>query len=110
MVVVLLSVLASALFAAEAGADVVVDDELVEDELEAGAPEVSVLAVVAAAESVAAGAVAVTVFVVIVAEESLLDALPEPLPQEATKRPIERASTLNFTNFMMFNFSLVTYG
>ena len=30
------------------------------------------------------------------------------LPQEATKRPIESASTLNFTNFIIFSF-LVGY-
>jgi len=36
----------------------------------------------------------------IVDDVSLLDALPFPLPQEATKRPIESANTLNFTNFI----------
>src|SRR5579872_5633979 len=35
------------------------------------------------------------------AVESVLVASPLPLPQDATKRPNERASTLNFTNFIL---------
>jgi hypothetical protein len=62
------------------------------------------VAVAIAAESAAgAGAGAGVAFtVVVVAEvESVLAASPPPLPQDATKRPKERASTLNFTNFII---------
>jgi hypothetical protein len=53
----------------------------------------------------AAGGGVVVVVVVVIDAESFLVASPLPLPQEATKRPIERASTLNFTNFINFVFS-----
>jgi hypothetical protein len=60
-------------------------------------------AVVVSAGAVGAGAAVVVV--VVVDAESVLAASPLPLPQEATKRPIERASTLNFTIFIILFFS-----
>ena len=49
----------------------------------------------------AAGGGVVVVVVVLVDVESLFAASPLPLPQDATKRPIDRANTLIFTNFII---------
>jgi hypothetical protein len=57
--------------------------------------------IVSGAAGAGAGAGAgATAVVVVVDVESVLDALPLPLPQDAAKRPKERASTLSFTNFI----------
>ena len=55
----------------------------------------------AGAASGAAGASVVVVVVSVVAEVSVV---ASPLPHDATKRPIVRANTLNFTNFITFVF------
>jgi hypothetical protein len=57
--------------------------------------------IVSAGAAGAAGAVVAGAAVAALAVESLVLFSPPPLPQEATKSPNERASTLNFTNFIL---------
>jgi len=92
LVVVLVSILLSAAGVA-AGA-------ILEESALAGAA-----VIVSAGAAAGAGAGAGTA-VVVADAESVEDVVPDPLPQDATKRPIDRASTLNFTNFMLFVFCL----
>ncbi len=61
----------------------------------------------AGAAGAGAGVSVVVVVVVLVAAESVVAAAPPPLPHDATKRPIDRASTLNFTNFIISFFRLL---
>src|SRR5205814_1898311 len=61
-------------------------------------------AVIVSAGAGAGAGAAASVVVVEVAVESVFAASPLPLPQEATKRPIERANTLNLTNFIKMIF------
>jgi hypothetical protein len=74
---------------------VVVDDLVVSAGAAAG--------LVVSAGGGVAGAVAVVVVADVVEDdaESVLGVSPLPLPQDATKRPNERAITLNFTNFIL---------
>lgn len=67
-------------------------------------------AVVVSAGAGAAGGGVVTALVVVaeLVAESVVEEDPLPLPQDITKRLIERASTLNFTNFIIM-FFLVGY-
>jgi hypothetical protein len=57
-----------------------------------------------AVSAAGAGAGVAVVVLVVVVVESVLAASPLPLPHDATKRPNERASTLNFTNFIILFF------